>query len=119
MTVATTLFGDFMQHNNLRFGVESAGVKTVTKTREYTPHFESSEIVRRVVDKDKAAHQSEVHRNMRRRGFTGEDVAHPALKLSPKEYIDLRRSYSELNKDEFDLIISNAINARARLESRE
>lgn len=108
-----------MRHNNLRFGVESAGIHKVSTTREFSPNFESSELVRRVVDKDKATNHSIVLRNMRKQGFTSGQSAHPALKLTPDEYISLRKTYSELNKDKFDFLISSAINARAALESRE
>jgi hypothetical protein len=119
ITVATTLFHDFMRHNNLRFGVETSGVPKVSTKRVYSPNFESSELERTIVDRDQATHDSIILRNMRKRGYTSGVAAHPALKLSPREYIALRKTYNEVNKDEFDFIISNARNARAEFEKKE
>lgn len=116
--VASVLFSDFLQHNALRFGVDSIGIpQSLIKT----VHTEDGGIAHNVViiDKDKARTDKELQRNMRNRGYATGVAAHPAGKISPDEYKRLRREHPEMDKDAFDRDISFYTNVRKEFEERE
>ena len=118
MKVASVLFSDFLTHNALRFGTETVGIhKSVRKT----VHTEDGGIEHQVkiVDKDKPQSKHELERNMKKRGFATDVSAHPAGKISPAKYRELRRAYPEMDKDAFDRDISFYKNVEAEFANRE
>lgn len=116
--VASSLLSDFMHHNTLRFGVEGSGVKKTEFKTRYTDEGDV-ERIRITTDKDKAKSEREIEENMMTRKYSSGIAAHPAAKMSPKEYVELRREYPEVDKDMFDQIVSAYIDARSTLEKRE
>lgn len=118
MKAASVLLSDFLQHNALRFGVDSVGIKS---TKSKTVHTDDGGIEHQkiILDKDKARDDRDINTNMRNRHYATGVAAHPAAKISPAEYRDLRRAYPEMDKDQFDNDISFYKNIRAELESRE
>ena len=118
MKAASALFGDFSEHNALRFGADSAGV---LRTERKTVHTDDGGIkhVVNVVDKDKARTERELENNMRNRHYATGPAAHPAGKISPKEYRKLRKEFPEIDKDAFDRDVSFYTDIRKELESRE
>lgn len=118
LKAASVLFSDFMRHNSLRFGVETAGLHASKFERRHTDDG-GIEVTKTVYDPDKAENDNEIKRNLRKRGYTTDVAAHPALKISPEEYLRLRKEYPEIDKDDFDRDISFYINVRERYEERE
>lgn len=118
MKVASALLGDFMHHNTLRFGVEGSGVNK-TKFKTIDTKDGDVERIRITSDKDKAKSEREIEENMMTRKYSSGIAAHPAAKMSPREYIELRKEYPEIDKDMFDQIVSAYIDARNALEKRE
>lgn len=115
---ASALFGDFLQHNAYRFGVDTAGLKTTTRKSKHTEDG-GIEVVRTVIDKDEARNDREIVQNMLSRGYSTGVAAHAAGKISPAEYVRLRREFPEMNKDNFDRDVSFYSNARKQFESQE
>ncbi len=117
--IATELLSDFQFHNALRFGVDGSGLPA---TRRRSVENEDGELIQvevRIGDKDKAITDKGIDRNMIERGFHSKNGNSPAIKLSPKEYIDLRRKYPLMDKDKFDRIISISIDAVKALETAD
>ncbi len=115
---ASVLFSDFMRHNALRFGIETAGLHRSNVKRRHTEDG-GIEVVSTIYDPDKARSDTEIERNVKKRGYTTDVAAHPALKISPEEYLRLRKEYPEIDKDDFDRDISFYINTRKEYENRE
>lgn len=118
MKTAAVLFSDFLSHNALRFGVDTAGVPKTERKTIYTEDG-GVETISKIVDKDKARHEREINENMAKRHYRTGIAAHQALKMSPEEYKRLRREYPEMDKDDFDNAVSAFKDARGELESRE
>jgi len=123
MKVYSVLLSDFLRHNGLRFGAEPTGLQKSDRKRVHNEDGGIDEIVT-YSDRDQAKNDFELEANMKRRGYNSRTVGgrpniHQAGKLSPKEYIELRRSFGELEKDDFDRIVAGARDARATLEGRE
>lgn len=118
MKVASSLFGDFLAHNALRFGVDTAGLKA---TRNKTAYTEDGgiEIIKTVIDKDEANSEKELNENIKRRGYRSDASQHPAAKLSPTDYIALRKSYPEIDKDKFDQDVGYYTDVKNALENQE
>lgn len=118
LKAASVLFSDFMRHNSLRFGIETAGLHRSQIKRRHTEDGEVA-VSSVIYDPDRAQNDTEIQKNMRKRGYTTDVAAHPALKISPEEYLRLRKEYPEIDKDDFDRDISFYINVRQRYEDRE
>lgn len=118
MEVACALFHDFNKLNALRFGTNTAGVKATEFKRIYTDEG-GVETVQRTYDKDKAVNRKVIDRNIKVRDFATYPAAHPANKLSPLDYENLRREFPEMDKDKFDSDVSFYTNARQTFEDRE
>ncbi len=118
MKAASVLFGDFLAHNALRFGVDGSGVKS---SRHKTEHTTDGGVIHKtiIVDKDKASSERMINENMAIRHYTHIKSAHAAGKISPPKYRELRMAYPEVDKDMFDFIVSNYTDAQKELESRE
>lgn len=119
LKAASVLFSDFLSHNALRFGVDTAGVPRTDRKKVYdanggAPHYE---VV--TTDKDKALNERQIANNMARRGFKVDGSQHPAGKISPSEYIRLRREFSEKDKDTFDHDVSFFTDVRHIYENQE
>lgn len=119
LKTASVLFSDFLSHNALRFGVDTAGVpKTERKVRHPEdggtpiPYYVTS-------DKDRAISERQVIENIAKKGFRLPGSVHPAGKISPKEYVRLRREFSEKDKDDFDRDVSYLTNVRDVYENQE
>lgn len=119
MKTASILLSDFLSHNALRFGVDTAGVHKTLRPRIYDDIEGEMKTVSKIVDKDKAQNDREVGLNMATRKFRSGEAAHPALKLSPEAYKKLRKKYPEIDKDDFDQAVSTYRNVREKLESQE
>jgi hypothetical protein len=118
MKAASVIFSDFLSHNALRFGVDTAGVPKTERKKVYTDDG-GVETISKIVDKDKAKNEREINENMAKRKYRAGIAAHQALKISPDEYKKLRREYPEMDKDDFDTAVSAYIDVRGELESRE
>lgn len=118
MKAASVLFGDFLAHNALRFGVDTAGIPKTERTKIFTDDG-GVETISKIVDKDKAKNDREISQNMEKRKYSAGFAAHQAGKISPEEYKRLRREYPEMDKDDFDTAVSAYIDVRGELESRE
>lgn len=116
--VASVIFTDFLKHNALRFGVDTAGLQGVKTHRIHNREGGMTEKVE-IVDRDKAYSDKEIARNMRTREYTSGVAAHSAGKMSPEEAIALRREFPEMDADDFYRVISFYTDAREELESRE
>jgi hypothetical protein len=127
MQVASQLFSDFLSHNALRFGVDGSGVTGMRKRpilndkgrRELDENgFPKSKLV--PVDIDIAKGDDEIEQNMANRGYaTGKSSQHPAVKISPAAYRDLRQQYPEMDKDDFDRDVGFFTNAMKKFAERE
>lgn len=112
-----TLFNQFQDVNSLRFGVQGFGL---SRTRRM--HNEDGGIDEFKYDPDVATEQRGVSANAARRRYTvkarsgeeGGNAVHTVGKLSPKELVELRREFPEVEADEFFTTTSfrkNAITA--------
>ena len=118
MKTASVIFSDFLAHNALRFGIDTAGIPITVRTKLYTDDG-GVETISKIVDKDKAKNDREINENMEKRKYSTGFAAHQAGKISPEEYKRLRREYPEMDKDDFDNAVSSYIDVRSELESRE
>ncbi|MCA9346034.1 hypothetical protein KC960_00920 [Candidatus Saccharibacteria bacterium] len=115
---ASVMLTDFLAHNALRFGVDTSGVH---KTDFKTIHTDDGGIKheRITYDKDKAKTRHELDKNIRKRGFSSSPATHQAGKISPKEYVKLRREHPEMDADDFNQAVSFYTDVRKELENRE
>lgn len=114
--VGSALLADFLEHNALRFGVDSSGISRTARR-----HNDEGEIEIVRFDPDKTKWDTELERNIKRRGLTstsvdGRPTTHAAGKLSPREYKSLRKEFPEYDKDTFDQIVGSSRNARKVFE---
>lgn len=116
MKVASVLFSDFQEHNGLRFGVDTTGLEK-SKT-EMVHNFDEGTVEPQitVTDPDKAYTKTELERNMRRRGYKVGRSQHQAAKMSPDQYRELRAQYPDVEKDDFDHVISSSRHADETLQ---
>jgi len=103
--VTSHVFSDFLAHNALRFGVDTAGLRKSRMQRVPTEDGGMDHVVV-VVDKDKAKTEKELALNMVDRGYRTGKAQHAAAKISPAKYKSLRRSYPEMDKTAFDREVS-------------
>lgn len=111
--VASAMFGDFLEHNGLWFGATGSGVK-----RSSRRHTDDGEVEVVISDKDKAKNDREIEKNMRTREYSSGVATHVAGKMSPAEYVKLRKAYPEMDKDEFDRAVGFYTNAKEEFEER-
>ena len=100
MKAASVLLSDYMAHNALRFGVDTSGVM---RSKRVPNDDGGMDVV--FYDIDKAKHQREIERNLADKSFCSGPATHPAGKLSPSMYKQLRKEFPEVDKDKFDYII--------------
>jgi hypothetical protein len=117
--VASVLLGDFFTHNALRFGVEGSGVRGVQHKKIYTDDGGVTQQVIIDPDKDKAKTEAGIDANMQNRGLFSDDATHPAGKISPAKYKELRKAHPEIDKDKFDQGASYYTNFEEYLNERE
>lgn len=111
--VNSVMLGDYLEHNALRFGVDSSGLRATRRV-----HNDEGGVDVHVVDPDKARDDRDIQGNMARRGFSSNPATHAAGKMSPDEYRALRKDFPEIDKDNFDQAASFYKDARNELESR-
>ncbi len=111
MKAASVLFGDFLEHNGLRFGSQGTGLKRSIRT-----HNDEGGIDVKIVDRDKAKDDREIERNMQEREYSTGVATHVAGKMSPEEYVKLRREFPEIDKAAFDRDVGFYTNARQKFE---
>ncbi len=118
LKAASILFSDYLQHNALRFGVETAGLH---RSKTEVSHNDDGGVdrTRVIFDPDKAKGEKELEKNMRNRGYATGVAAHPAGKISPEEYVQLRNEFPEVDKDAFDRDVSFYTHVRQEYENKE
>lgn len=115
-----SLFSDFQDLNALRFGASGSGVR---ETRFVgLPDEETNEYQTIFVDPDKQtperASGSRLVKGYREE-MMGRWLITAAGKLSPSEYMSLRKEFPETDKSDFDRIVSSSRDAEAALEGDE
>jgi len=99
LKAASVLFGDFLAHNALRFGVDGSGIRQSAFGRS----TEDGKVVRVVRDKDVVRSERELRENIVTRKYSSGVSTHAAGKMSPADYVRLRREFPEVDKDQFDV----------------
>ena len=98
-----TLFSNFQDLNALRFGAKGSGVKA----HKIVYDLDGGEPQRIAFDRDKATSDKDIANNAARRKYnafrteTSRPSTHPAGKLFPEEFIELRRQFPEVDMDKF------------------
>jgi len=116
------LFSDFQELNALRFGAAGSGVKQHRLIGAPDPDTNEYQTVE--VDPDKQD-LTRVVGSRRAKGYRenmmkdGRWLISAAGKVSPNEYIALRKEFPEVDKSEFDRVISSSRNAEAVLVGQE
>ena len=83
--VNSVIFSDFLEHNALRFGVQTAGLRATKRV-----HNDEGGIDVQVYDPDKARDDRDIVNNMRNRDYHSGAATHAAGNISPAEYRALR-----------------------------
>lgn len=108
LKTASALLSEFLKHNALRFGVDTAGVKSSKIERKHNDEGGIDTTIT-TFDKDKARNDREVELNMAKRGYASRNrkgehdraATHSSLKLSAEELKKIRKRYAEEDADKF------------------